>query len=92
MWGAVIGGLVGAGAGYAVSSYSSDVSGACYGATYQPNILDITQEQKMARIEQAGSACNSQHPIASFLGQHTDVAMGGALVLGSAIGYFAGRR
>jgi hypothetical protein len=101
MWSAILGGLLGAGGGYAAYAYSRSQQDACFTKNYSepPVAPDATPEQKIAAYQQGielaaqvSAACHVAHPVRSFLSDDMYIAIGGGLVVGAGICYFAFRK
>jgi hypothetical protein len=101
MWTTILGGLLGAGAGYGAYAYSRQQQDACFAKNYvtAPVPPDATVEQQSAAetenvslMAQVSAACSEKHPIRTFLSDDMYLAIGGGLLVGGLTGFFAFRK
>jgi acetyltransferase-like isoleucine patch superfamily enzyme len=95
MWGIIIGGLLGAGAGYGLSVYSKSEQNNCFIKnlpTESEIPADATAADRAILTANVSEACHTAHPVRSVIGDDTWLSTGGAAVLGGLIGHFAFRK
>jgi hypothetical protein len=86
MWTTILGGLLGAGAGYGAYAYSRQQQDACFAKNY------VTAPENVSLMAQVSAACSEKHPIRTFLSDDMYLAIGGGLLVGGLTGFFAFRK